>query len=193
MSDRARRYLTTRVDVANFADEFDRFFPQEAMIDRGGSPSQDTTSTKGLDENPPERIVNTGFAAEAQPDQPLDAAVPLVPDKDYLFWFEVGERVEGSIEAADIELPTDKLPPEARLHVVLFGFDGELILTSGADVGQIKSERDGSIRVTKPVLRPSGLNDQTLMSRRLFFPVRTIRRMPMVFSNFAAIFTINKR
>ncbi len=176
LSDRARRYLTSRVNAANFADEFDRFFPQEGMIDRGGETTKDESgpTSEGLDDGvPPERIVSTGFATETQPAQPLAGEMPLVPNADYLFWFEVGERVEGSIEAVDVDLPIDKLPPEARLHVVLFGFDGELILTPGADVGQIKIQPDGTVRVTKPAARPGVLAGDELMTRRLFFPVRT--------------------
>jgi hypothetical protein len=175
LSDRARRYLVNRVTASNFADEFDRFFPREAMIDRGGEPTGGDAPppSKGVDDVPPERIVSTGFAAEPQPALPLDGQIPLAPGADYLFWFEVGERVEGSIEAADVELPTDKLPPEARLDVALFGFDGELILTSGMDVGQIKIQPDGTVRVTRPVARPAGLVGDELMTRRLFFPVRT--------------------
>lgn len=174
LSDRARRYLIGRVNANSFADEWDKFFPQEAMIDRGGESPRDTSSPpKGLEDAPPERIVSTGFAAETQPSKPLEAETPLALAADYLFWFEVGERVEGSIEAADVELPVDKLPPEARLDVALFGFEGELILTSGADVGQIKIQPDGTVRVTKPVARPAALAGDELMTRRLFFPVRT--------------------
>ena len=176
LSDRARRYLTSRVNAANFAAEFDRFFPQEMMIDRGGETTgnESSHSPKGLIEAaPPERIVSTGFALETQPAQPLISEMPLTPNVDYLFWFEVGERVEGSIEAVDINLPIDKLPPEARLHVVLFGFDRELILTPGADVGQIKIQPDGTVRVTKPAAQPDALAGDELMTRRLFFPIRT--------------------
>ena len=176
LSDRARRYLTSRVNAANFAGELDRFFPQEAMIDRGGETTRDESSlsSKGLDDDtPPERIVSTGFASKTDPAQPLAGEMPLAPNVDYLFWFEVGERVEGSIEAADVDLPIEKLPPEARLHVVLFGFDGELILTPGADVGQIKIQPDGTVRVTKSVARPDALAGNELMTRRLFFPVRS--------------------
>jgi hypothetical protein len=175
LSDRARRYLINRVDADNFQDEYDRFFPQEGMIDRGGESTGDVPPTaKGAeDDGPPERIVSTGFADETQPSQPLDAAIPLAPDTEYYFWFEVGERVEGSIEKADVALPTDKLPPEARLNVVLFAFDGEIILTDGADVGEIKIEPDGTVRVTKPVHQPSSLVGDGLLTRRLFFPVQT--------------------
>lgn len=174
-----RRFTTLRdgkyrvYDEATLKEEWNTLFPGDELAIRSVRLEQTPPATIKNGESVPERIVSTGFAAETKPEQPLNAAVPLVPDKTYLFWFEVGERVEGSIEAADIELPTDKLPPEARLHVVLFGFDGELILTPGSDVGQIKIEQDGSVRVTKPVVRPSSLSDFALMSRRLFFPVRT--------------------
>ncbi len=130
---------------------------------------------KGIDEtdSPPARIVNTGFVDGAQPDQPANAFVPLATGADYYFWFEVGELDANAIDVEPVELPIDQLPPEARLQVALFTFDNGLALTSGADVGEIKIEGDGRVRVIKPAAEPESLSRDELLTRRLFFPVGT--------------------
>ncbi len=181
LSKRAYRYLTTRVDEATFAEEYGKFFPQESLIVRGDDTPRDLGDLdeaalpidRGGDDALPKRIVSTGFSTDVQPDDPLDSHTPLTPATDYYYWFEVGERVAGSVEVTDVELPVEKLPPEARLHVVLFAFEGEMAIFPGADVGQIKIGRNGRVRVTKPAAVPDSLAGSTLLTRRLFFPVRT--------------------
>ncbi|MCB0037711.1 MAG: hypothetical protein KDE51_26950, partial [Anaerolineales bacterium] len=93
-------------------------------------------------------------------------------DAAYYFWLEVGQPVEGSIDAEHIELDVDELPPEAKLQVVLFGFDGELVLTKGQDVGELILQPDGQVQVATRVAEPNGV-DEELLGRRLFFPIQT--------------------
>lgn len=119
----------------------------------------------------PERIVSTGFANPNTADQPISPQLPLAPATAYYFWFEVGKRVEGSIETQDRTLDIDKLPPEARLHVALFTFKDGIQLTAGKDVGEVKITPEGRVVVVKRVAEPA-VGDE-LLNRRLFFPVST--------------------
>ncbi|RMH67727.1 MAG: CHAT domain-containing protein [Bacteroidetes bacterium] len=100
----------------------------------------------------------------------------MIQGRAYYFWLEVGAPVVGAIDAVPTDLPREHLPDGARLTVALFGFDGEIELTAGADVGEIQIRPDRSVRVTRPVGRPEGLSDEALLDRRLFFPVHLPRR-----------------
>ena len=163
-----KRYRVDRVDRSA-----DGPLDIPAPVSMGMAMVDTSDQVKGLEESgaPPARLVNTGFADAAQPQQPIDAYTPLATGADYYFWFEVGELATGAIDVEPVELPIDKLPPEARLQVALFGFDGGLALTPGADVGEIKIEGNGRVRVIKPAAQPDILAGDELLTRRLFFPV----------------------
>lgn len=186
ISDRARRFLTRRITRDNFDEEYERqvsgpvvrgeraAVPALPLPPLPGQPAHEAVAANGggEPEAAPERIISTGFSSERRPQQPVDKSRPLAPGKSYYFWFEVGERVEGAIDVDDVELPTDQLPPEARLHVALFAFPGQIEVTSGADVGEIKILPDGTVRVVRPVTAPEALAGDELLEKRLFFPVR---------------------
>jgi len=123
-----------------------------------------------------ERIVSTGFAAPEEPADPLPTSRPLAPASCYCFWLEVGAPVAGSMEVRPTALPTEHLPDQARLRVVLFGFPGGLEIAPDADMGELQLRPDGTVVVA---VQPGGrgpdsldANDPLLL-RRLFFPVRT--------------------
>lgn len=118
-----------------------------------------------------ERIVNTGFAPQSAADQPTPAETPLQTAVSCYFWLEVGARIAGTIEAEDVALPTDKLPPAVELQVVLFSFANELDITPGQDIGRLQVPPTGDVQVIQRVAAPP-VGEATL-SRRLFFPVRT--------------------
>ncbi|MCA9933525.1 MAG: CHAT domain-containing protein [Ardenticatenaceae bacterium] len=122
-------------------------------------------------ETPSERIVNTGFAAQSAPTQDLPAEKPLPTASDCYFWFEVGARIAGSIEKEAVALPTEKLPSNVQLHVVLFDFADELQITRGQDVGIIQVPPQGDVQVVQRVAEPDVGEAQ--LARRLFFPVKT--------------------
>lgn len=119
-----------------------------------------------------QRVVSTGFAADPEPQQPLPGNVPLQTGRDYYFWLEVGEPVVGAIDRQHVSLPDD-LQAGVRLQVVLFTFESEFELTSGADLGELEIQEDGSVTVARVAATPPGLIDDPLLERRLFFPVRT--------------------
>jgi hypothetical protein len=121
----------------------------------------------------PQRVVNVGFAESEKPAEPVSPHSPLTPNLDYLFWLEVGEQIVGAIDVIPTDLPLDQMPPQAQLEVALFAFEGEIEVTPGADIGSIKITPKGKIRVVKQPALPEALLGDELLSRRLFFPVRT--------------------
>ena len=121
-----------------------------------------------------ERLVNTGFSSETQPDMPLDPYIPLALDKFYYFWFEVGPPIAGAIEVKPEPLELEYLPSDARLKVVLFSYDNEIKITSGSDVGEVQVMRGGKVRVVRQVLQPYKIpSNSEYLEKRLFFPVHT--------------------
>jgi hypothetical protein len=122
----------------------------------------------------PERVVNTGFASEEKPTEPISPKTPLGCAQSYYFWLEVGPLVSGAIDERPTPLPVELLPPEALLKVALFDFEGELEIDPDADVGEIRILRDGSVRVER---QPSDEHappvGEEMLQKRLFFPVRT--------------------
>lgn len=123
------------------------------------------------------RIVNVGFAREDKPAIQNKRDMPLVCDQSYYFWLEVGRLLKGNIDDEPVNLPTDSLPPDAVLTVVLFPFENELQIKPGADVGELKLLPDGSVVVERNVASPGNLEaGSRLLKRRLFFPVRTPKR-----------------
>lgn len=167
LSDFARRTLLERITADTFAEEYERFM--DVGVTMGEAAPDVSEALPLLDYPQPARVVSTGFAAPETPDAPLDRERPLSPQADYFFWLEVGERVAGSIETADHDLPLDKLPETAVLDVVLYAFGDGLQLTPGADSGQLQVQDDGTVRVARRVAAPAAGD---LLERRLFFPVR---------------------
>ncbi len=136
------------------------------------TPSQESTS-KGIDLERPSRVVNTGFVSQTTPTQLTDSFnTPLPANQPHYFWFQVGELMAEGLAQEPIELPTDKLPPEAHLTIALFAFEGELEL-AGAETGEIQLAPQGEIVVTQRADEPTGVSDE-LLNQRLYFAVRTM-------------------
>ena len=123
------------------------------------------------------RQVNTGFSRLEASRIPLDPQVPLRPGQAYYFWLEVGQRLPGAIDVAPAALPVELLPREARLQVALFAFPEEIVITPGADVGELQINPNGSVQVARPAYRPKGLRQGRFLKRRLFFPVTMPNRV----------------
>jgi HEAT repeat protein len=125
---------------------------------------------RGKRQKLPERVVNTGFAPQAQPDALIEPVMPLQTGAAYFFWFDIGEPVKGSIESTLGDVPA--VPAETALTVALFGFQDGLLLTPGADTGEMYLHASGLVSALR-----QPLGDQAPASSqrntRLFFPVRT--------------------
>jgi len=118
---------------------------------------------------PKKRVVNTGFAPQNHPDGRIEIDTPLKTGKQYYFWLEVGEPLKESMEETPTELPP--VPARARLTVAVFGFQGGLLITPGADIGELEMQKDGTVQVIKQPLAKSPPKSRYL-GQRLFFPVR---------------------
>ncbi|MBM4288809.1 MAG: hypothetical protein FJ135_11845, partial [Deltaproteobacteria bacterium] len=118
---------------------------------------------------PPARVVSTGFAPEASPDQAVDPHLPLQAGAVYFFWLEIGAPQEKSIEETPVDIPP--VPAQARLTVALFGFAGELEITPATATGELMVQADGTVKVTRQPLAES-LPASERLQTRLFFPVR---------------------
>lgn len=116
-----------------------------------------------------EREVSTGFAGR-EDGAALEGSHSLRPGERYLFWIEIGAPVEHSIETTRTDIPLELLPEQATLVVALFGFDDELSLEAGSDLGRLDVAKDGTVAVAEPVARPA-VEGETL-EKRLYFPVR---------------------
>lgn len=180
LSDDAKRQLLRAIEKSGFEGAYDRYWrggvvrgkQAELTISPPTYPADPGLEDVAADDAPtPQRIVNTGFAETAVPEELIGNSNPLAAAADYYFIFEVGEKLAGSIEAEDVELPTEELPPEALLQVALFTFKSEIELTPGQDVGEIRLQPDGTVRVVSLAARPDVADD--LLARRLFFPVKT--------------------
>jgi hypothetical protein len=127
---------------------------------------------------PRERLVNLGFSAEARPAAPLSPATPLAAGALYHFWLQLGPVVAESLEAErPVALPLERLPPGARLHVVLFTFPGELASSEGQEIGVLLLAPDGSATIERQAASaPALARCQIAGAPTLFFPVRTPER-----------------
>ena len=77
---------------------------------------------------------------------PLDGSSPLLCGQAYYFWLEIGAPLAGSIEEKPTPLPTDHLPRQALLKVVLHTLDDGLVLTAGASIGELEIQYGGSVK-----------------------------------------------
>ena len=121
-------------------------------------------------------VVNTGFSGMARPGRPWRVDRPLLCDRRYHVWMEIGPPVVGSIESRAEPLPP--LPAGTALRVVLFPCGGDVrVIKPGS--GHIALAPDGSSIVTIPAA--SGrLIPHELARRRLFFTIKTPSRPAIV-------------
>lgn len=160
-------YIQERVtDAASLQAVIERF---QTFV-RTAEAKSPAESTRDADPERPSRVISTGFAPANAPDEPIgDFYTPLLAGQAYYFWFEVGEAIAESIAIEQYELPVDT--PDTVLQVVLFGYEGEFELTTGADIGEIRLAANGEVVVETPAFAVPGL-EKSLARRRLFFPVR---------------------
>ncbi len=120
-------------------------------------------------------VVGSGFALSESPQQPLFPQTPVDSGRSYYFWFQIGEKVEESIELQQVGLPKELVEEGAILDVVLFSFAEGFQISSAAAAGKLRVEANGGAKV---VSQPGMMSDELshldgLLSQRLFFPVQT--------------------
>ena len=174
LDERDLRLLQNIKDIDGLQKAYDRFSERTQK----GVPIPFPSKMAGDDlemAGPPKkaRVVNTGFAPDDLPQTPLLSNLPLLRNAPYFFWLEIGEPIDESIELIPTALPDD-LPPKARLQVVLYGFDSELIISADIALGELEVQPNGDVIVARDAFVPPGLRGENeLLNRRLFFPVKT--------------------
>lgn len=115
------------------------------------------------------RVVNTSFASQTSPDDDIDREIPLKNNESYYFLFWIGELKDKSMEKTPTELPS--VPEKTRLTIAVFGFQDGLLITPGADVGELEVQGDGTAQVITQPLSNFPPKSKHL-KERLFFPIR---------------------
>ncbi len=121
-------------------------------------------------------IVNLGFSHTTLADQTLQPDEPLQVENSYYFWLNIGRKHKDAI-GAPTRIDLEKLPEEAVLTVAIFGFEKELAITAGQDVGELKIQKNGAVKVLR---QPTGKKSIPLsraaakdyLKDFLLFPIR---------------------
>lgn len=121
-------------------------------------------------------IVNLGFADHAAADKTLAPDQPLQCGQPYYFWLNIGKAHQHAI-GTPTPIDLDKLPEEAILTVAIFGFENEIGITRGQDIGELKIQDNGSVKVLrqptgKRTIRLSPDAPRDYRKRFILFPVR---------------------
>ncbi|HKR10689.1 MAG TPA: hypothetical protein VJT15_01435 [Pyrinomonadaceae bacterium] len=125
-------------------------------------------------------IVNLGFSHANAADKRVPPDEPLQPGRPYYFWLNIGRELKEAIGPA-IPLDFDKLPEEAVLTVAIFGFENEILITPGQDVGELQIQENAPKKESpvKVLRKPTGKTSIALSARApkdflkdfLLFPV----------------------
>lgn len=117
------------------------------------------------------RLVNTVFSPKTQPQKALEVNMPLTGGLSYYFCLWVGVQDPNSMQRGTT-LPVEHLPKEASLRIALYGYENEIEITPGADVGELKLLPNGTAEVTRqPLQQEDPRLAAALGGQRLFFPV----------------------
>jgi len=158
----------------SFPDDRNNAGIYEATSEIGNGKGSEENSTGTKPEH--KRVVNTGFALNNVPDEPLQKTMPLKCGSDYFFLFDIGPQwKEGSIEKTSVDIP--QVSAGAHLVVVLFGSQGGIEVQNGADTGVMEVQKDNTVSVLHQPLEGSGMEPESAyIHSRLFFPFRTPAR-----------------
>ncbi len=116
-----------------------------------------------------DRYVNTDFAAEAAPGQPLDKREPLRVGRWYFFRVHIGEAEASSLETTLVPLPGQVLEDTADIRVVIFSED---FMVSDAS-GVLRVPLSGPASVVERASTPAGIDaNDALLGQRLLFRVQ---------------------
>jgi hypothetical protein len=94
-------------------------------------------------------VVNLGFSQKHAADRKLQKQEPLQRGQSYYFWLRIGKDVDEAAIGTPSPIDLKKLPEEAVLTVAVFGFENELAITPGHDLGELKIQKDGKVKVLR--------------------------------------------
>lgn len=151
----------------------------EAVDDGFGSmPSSTPQPSSGVSEEKSSRpdVVNLGFSQKEAADKKLQKNEPLQRRQSYYFWLNIGKEVDQAAIGTPQKINLELLPAEAVLTVAIFNFENELEITPGEDVGELKIEKDGEVRVQrqpvdKKLISLSANAPADFLERHLVFPI----------------------
>jgi hypothetical protein len=138
-------------------------------------PPQPTTSAVPDKTSERSDLVNLGFAHPDAADRTVEPDEPLQTGRSYYFWLNVGRKHKHGLGVA-APLKVEELPEEAVLTVAIFGFENELAITPGRDIGELKIQADGSVKVQRQPVDPKSVPLSTdaeadYLDRFLLFPI----------------------
>ena len=94
-------------------------------------------------------VVNLGFSQKQSADTKLKKQEPLQRGQSYYFWLHIGKEVDEAAIGTPSPIDLKKLPEEAVLTVAVFGFENELAIMPGHDLGELKIQKDGKVKVLR--------------------------------------------
>lgn len=147
----------------------------------GPAAKEETKSVEddsGFESAPPERpdVVNLGFSQKHAADTKLQKQEPLQRGQSYYFWLRIGKDVDEAAIGTPSPIDLKKLPEEAVLTVAVFGFENELAITPGHDLGELKIQKDGKVKVLRQPVAADSISLSTAvpadyLSDYLLFPI----------------------
>jgi len=121
-------------------------------------------------------VVNLGFSQKDAADKKLQKNEPLQRRQSYYFWLNIGKEVDEAAIGTPQKIDFELLPAEAVLTVAIFNFENELEITPDADVGELKIQKDGKVKVQlqpveKESISLSANAGADFLERHLVFPI----------------------
>jgi hypothetical protein len=121
-------------------------------------------------------VVNLGFSQKDAADKKLQKDEPLQRSRSYYFWLNIGKEVDEAAIGTPQKIDLELLPAEAVLTVAIFNFENELEITSGEDIGELKIEKDGKVKVQRQPIEKEAISLSAnarpdFLERHLVFPI----------------------
>jgi len=113
-------------------------------------PESEPQPTSATSEGPD--LVNLGFSHQQPADTRLKKNEPLQTGHSYYFWIRIGKDIDEAAIGTPSPIDLKKLPEEAVLTVAIFDFEKELEITPGHDVGELKVQKNGKVKVLRQPL-----------------------------------------
>lgn len=148
---------------------------------------EDTTGLEALPPSEPEPtlgvtdetrkrpdLVNLGFSRKDAADHKVPKHEPLQCGQSYYFRLMIGKEADEAAIGTPHEIDLTKVPAEAVLTVAIFGFEKELVITPGQDIGELKIEKNGSVKVQRQPVKSIPLSAKppaAFLEDYLLFPI----------------------
>jgi hypothetical protein len=141
------------------------------------APQPTPQPTSGASEETSKRpdLVNLGFSHKDAADRKVQKTEPLQCAQSYYFRFMIGKEADEAAIGTPREIDLSKVPAQAVLTVALFSFENEIVITPGQDVGEVKINENGSVKVQRQPVESIPLSANSpagFLEDYLLFPIR---------------------